>query len=158
MIKRSIPQGIQRLACFADMLDYGFYATVDELDQIVEGKQFENDERFRDGFYLEHVLPAINWWVEVNKSLLWESGIERDVVLEPALEEERSRILGLLNNVLASYTAALEEGPFYAPLEIIRTPAGMELLKRYRLFTRAVGAFAKQLWPKFDWQWLLEKA
>ena len=37
-----------------------------------------------------------------------------------------------------------------------RIPAGMELLKRYRLFTRYVCSFAQEVWPEVDLKLIAE--
>jgi hypothetical protein len=108
---------------------------------------------FADGFYLEDVLPAISWWIQVANSLLYGRSMD-GMPFEPGFEEEKAKLQALLSDVLSSYPAALAEGPFYSNSPSRRAPAAMELLKRYRLYTRYVWAFGREMWPEVNLKWL----
>jgi hypothetical protein len=155
MLLSVVPPGLQRLAVHRESLPYTFL-TINELDEIVEGKDTEDLEHsIADGIYLKNVLPAIDWWTDVALDVAGGNGME-DEYYTPAYDAQKNGLLALLNDALSSYTAALTETALHRDSE--RIPAGMELLKRYRLFTRYVCAFAQEVWPNVDMGWLLKQA
>ncbi len=74
-----------------------------------------------------------------------------------AYEDKKRNLIALLNDVLSCYAAAFAESGLSLSASD-RIPAGMEMLKRYRLFTRYVCAFAKEVWPNVDLGWLFKQA
>jgi hypothetical protein len=157
MILSVIPEGIQRLAdCAADAPHR--YFTVAELELIVKGEDTKDlESSLADGIYMQGILPAIEWWIQVADCLLCGTGIKSKFADEE-FEEQRTKLLSLLNDVLSSYSAALAEGTWYSLHNADRVPAGVELLKRYRLYTRYVCAFAREIWPNLNLEWLLKQA
>jgi hypothetical protein len=156
MILSAVPEGLQCLAECAGRLPHMTF-TVDELDAIVEGKDTEDlESSCADGCYLGAVLPAIDWWLDVAQDIASGNGMKQDHCT-PAYEEQKHNLLALLNEVLSSYAAAFAEAGL-SFTDSLRIPAGMEMLRRYRLFTRYVCAFAKEVWPEVELGWLLKQA
>jgi hypothetical protein len=154
MITSAAPEGIKRLVDYAgDLNVFGF--SVAELDEIADGKNTEvHLESVGDGVYLFSLLPSIDWWAGISTCLSLgrsTAGIYGD----PACEEHRKRILPLLNDVLTSYAPALAVTQLYS--DSYGGAASMELLKRYRIFTRAVCDFAHDVWPDVDLDWLYQQ-
>jgi len=141
-------QAVAILSEFASDLPHVRF-TGEQLDLIVSGEQDEEMESsFADGYYLSYVLPALNWWIELAETL---STFQKRGT-------ERTKLVPLLNDVLSSYTNAVAEGPCYSTAQTRRVPASMELLKRYRLYTRSVCALAQQICPGADLSWLVGQA
>jgi hypothetical protein len=156
MILSAVPEGLQRLAECGERLPHICF-TVDELDAIVEGKDTEKlESSCADGIYLQDMLPAINWWLDVAQDIAGGNGMKHDFWM-PAHEDQKHNLLALLNDLLSSYAAAFAEAGLSFSASP-RIPAGMEMLKRYRLFTRYVCAFAKEVWPEVELGWLLKQA
>jgi hypothetical protein len=159
MILSAVPEGLQRLAACGKNLPRVCF-TLDELDAIVEGNNTEDlESSCGDGFYLHSILSAINWWTNVAQDIAGGNGMEAKFVV-PEYEGQKRTVIALLNDVLSSYAAAFAESPYYCSDDVSsgRVPAGMELMKRYRLFTRYVCAFAKEVWPDVNLEWLLKQA
>jgi hypothetical protein len=156
MILSAVPEGLQRLASCSERLPWTCF-TVDELDAIVEGKDTEDlESSIADGIYLQGVLPAIKWWLDVAQDMAGGNGMKHDFCIS-AYEDQKQNLLALLNDVLSSYAAAFAEaGLSFSASD--RIPAGMEMLKRYRLFTRYACAFAQEVWPEVELGWLLKQA
>jgi hypothetical protein len=158
MIVNAAPAGITALAERRDDLPH-FILTIDELDEIVEGKNADAMESsFPGGSYLLDVLPALDWWVECTKAL--SLGKSTDWIdFHPVFEREKSKLIELLNDALSSYAAALAEASFYSDTKFGQAaPAGLELLRKYRLYTRHVCAVAREMWPDVNLDWLLKQA
>jgi hypothetical protein len=156
MILSALPEGLQRLAdCGARLPHMTF--TVDELDGIIEGRDTEAlESSCADGCYLDAVLPTIDWWLDVASDMVGGNGMEHDFSM-PGYEDQKQNLTTLLHDVLSSYAAAVaESGLSFSASD--RIPAGMEMLKRYRLFTRYVCSFAQEVWPGVDLGWLLKQA
>jgi hypothetical protein len=112
--------------------------------------------------HVKFVLPAIDWWTGALKAMSNAGYDEDDIRYEPALERQKSKLLGLLNDALCCYASAVaEDSHFSNPDSDIlcrEKPATVELLRRYRIYTRAVCALAKEAWPKADLDWLYKLA
>jgi hypothetical protein len=159
MILSAVPEGLQRLAECGERLPrvLPMLLTIDELDAIVEGKNTEDlESSIADGLYLQNVLPAINWWLDVAQDMSGGNGMKH-TLWSTAHENQKRNLIALLNDVLSSYAAAFAEAGLSFSASP-RIPAGMEMLKRYRLFTRYVCAFAKEVWPEVELGWLLKQA
>jgi hypothetical protein len=156
MILSAVPEGLQRLAECGERLPHICF-TVEELDAIVESKDTEDlESSCADGIYLQSMLPAIKWWLDVAQDMAGGNGMKHDF-WTPVYEDQKHNLLALLNDVLSSYAAAFAEARLsFSALPKI--PAGMEMLKRYRLFTRYVCDFAKEVWPEVELGWLLKQA
>jgi hypothetical protein len=156
MIISAIPEGLQRLAATGKPSSNIMF-TIGELDAIVEGKGTEDlESSVADGIYLQGMLPAIKWWLDVAQDMAGGNGMKHDF-WTPAYGDQKRNLIALLNDVLSSYAAAFAEAGLSFPGSP-RIPAGMEMLKRYRLFTRYVCAFAKEVWPEVELGWLLKQA
>ncbi len=156
MILSAIPEGLQRLSECGRLLP-SICFTVDELDAIVEGRQAEYFEAdYADGNYLDCILPAIDWWMYVASVVAGGNGMEHNR-WTTAYEDKKRNLIALLNDVLSCYAAAFAESGLSLSASD-RIPAGMEMLKRYRLFTRYVCAFAKEVWSNVDLGWLFKQA
>jgi hypothetical protein len=158
MLLSALPEGLQRLAQCGSRLPYMMF-TLAELDGIVEGKDTEDlESSCADGIYLQGMLSAIDWWTDVAQDIAGGNGMKAEFDVA-GLEGQKHNVTALLNDVLCSYAAAFAETPYYSDdLTSCRIPAGMELLKRYRLFTRYVCSFANEVWPSVDLGWLLKQA
>jgi hypothetical protein len=155
MLLSVVPPGLQQLALCRGRLPYNCL-TIDELDAIVEGKDTGDlESSIADGIYLTHVLPAIDWWIDVALDVAGGNGMEYEFCI-PAYDVQKRNLLTLLNDALSSYSAALAEVAFHCNSE--RIPAGMELLRRYRMLTQYVCSFAQEVWPNVDMGWLLKQA
>lgn len=154
MIMSAAPEGIRQLAEFAeDLKHFGF--SVAELDEIADEKNTEAHlKSVADGVYLCSLLPSIDWWVGISTCLSFgrsAAGIYGD----PAFKKQRDRLLPLLNDTLTSYAPALAVTQRYSDSD--GGAASLELLKRYRLFTRAVCEFARDVWPDVKLDWLYQQ-
>jgi hypothetical protein len=156
MMLSAVPEGLQRLAECGERLPRICF-TVDELDAIVEGKDTEElESSCADGIYLQGMLPAIKWWLDVAQDMAGGNGMKHDFCT-PAYQDQKHYLLALLNDVLSGYAAAFAEAGLSFSASP-RIPAGMEMLKRYRLFTRYACAFAQEVWPEVELGWLLKQA
>lgn len=94
-------------------------------------------------------------WIDIAKSVALGRG--NSFSTEPGFEEQKKELAELLKATLSSYAAALLEAPEFSDSRSRRT-ASIELLRQYRLFTRAVCVFAKEMWPEVDLAWLMREA
>lgn len=153
MLLRCTPEGVQRLAWSLEHLPNhltGF--SVEELDEIAAGENTEQHlVNVGDGTYLDGVLPCLNWWIGVAEGLTFGRSIE-GTWADPTFEGQRKKLLTLLNDTLSSYAAALAVTLHYSKYS--PSESGLELLKRYRIYTRAVCDFAREVWPEVNLEWL----
>jgi hypothetical protein len=108
------PEGLKMLAEWGEDQTQLHYVSIDELDEFVEGINTpeHTDEVLLDGIYLQGVLPAVDWWIDVADALL----LGRNKVGtwgEPEFNEQQAKLIALLNDVLSGYAAALAESPYY---------------------------------------------
>jgi hypothetical protein len=75
----------------------------------------------------------------------------------PDNEKERNEICKLLSDVYGAYVPALKSG-YSFDRNWDDNGAGLNLLKRYRLFTRSVCTLAQQVWPQANMERLLQEA
>jgi hypothetical protein len=118
---------------------------VEELDRIADGAATEEDrgDVICEVQWFEGFLDSVDWWSTAVGSLLRKHhkfGSSPD----PASAEQGEEIFRLLGDVLMAYVPAKREWIYADELD---REASMELLKRYRLFTRYVCAFAQKLFP-----------
>jgi hypothetical protein len=152
----AVPEGMQRLAACIQSVPEDFCLTAQALDEIAEGKHTEiHIGRVCDGLYLQYMLPQINWWVQVAEALTF-GGTMKGVYADPAYKEMRTELLSLLNATFSSYTAAIAATQYYSDSD--DSTVHFDLLKRYRMLTKFVCSWAKQLWPKVDLDWLYGQA
>jgi hypothetical protein len=126
--------------------------SVMRLDEIADGKLDESIEHdFTFGFYKGSMLSNLDWWVEVMKTLAWGGYDEEDADFNEPFEQKKENLIELLNDALSSFTASLAEDFRFTTADNRRSsPATVEFLKRYRLYTRAVCAVAQESWPNAD--------
>jgi hypothetical protein len=154
MITSTAPEGIRRLVDYSEDL-HGFGFSVAELDEIVDGKNTAAHlESVGDGVYLFSLLPSIDWWAGISTCLSLGRSTAGNYG-DPAFEEHRKRILPLLNDLLTSYAPALAATMCYSGS--YGGAVSLELLKRYRIFTRAVCDFARDVWPGVNLEWLYQQ-
>lgn len=132
---------------------------VDLLDEIIEGKadtkSLEDD--FLSGCYLHEILPSLDWWMDISNTIS-HGRFDRSTNVQTVFDKHKDRLIELLNDALCQYTSALAESNNFRDRDSDEAPASIELLKRYRLYTRAVCAFAKEVWPEVEFGWLLKQA
>ena len=133
-----------------------------ELDQIVAGENIR-DYSFQlfGGEYLEQRFhDDLDFWELVILEIMVNSD-EDDFGASPEKIARREKLLGLRSEVLNAYLATFREGYLFgacADGSVIReAPASIELLKRYRLFTRGVCEAAKEVWPNVNLQALFDQ-
>jgi hypothetical protein len=170
MLRSAVPYFIAKLLEYSNNPP-SLCFSVDTLDGIVAGKSdtksveegFKNDyyldgRGFKGAQYLVEILPSLGWWVKVTMALSY-SGYAQDLLdFEPVFEREKTKLLELLSDVLSSFAAALAENTSFSNSSSKLAPASIELLKRYRLYTRAVCDVAEEAWPIVDLDWLLKQA
>jgi hypothetical protein len=132
---------------------------VDHLDELVAGESNTEslEAGFVDGRYFDQILPSLEWWIDIMRALSWGGNDPNDIDIQPAFEKQKANLLKLLKRVLSGYAEALAEDSYFSGSDSRRAPASIELVKRYRLFTRAVCAVAQDLWPQADLGWLLRQ-
>jgi hypothetical protein len=157
MLMHAAPEGIRSLAKFAeDLNDFGF--SVAELDEIADGKNTAvHLENVKCRVFLLDILRSIDWWVGIStcpshgRSVRWVDG-------DPALKEQWEQLLHLLNDVFASYTPALDAMQRYSRSGVAASAAAdIELLRRYRIYTRAVCDFVRDAWPNVKLDWIYQQ-
>jgi hypothetical protein len=134
-----------------------FAFSLEDVDQLVDNPEKNPDlEGWRFGACTQFVLPAIDWWTDVLKAMSNGGYDEENIGYQPALERQKPKLLELLNDALCCYASAVaEDGHFCADSDTFeKKPATVELLRRYRIYTRAVCAVAKEAWPMADLDWL----
>jgi hypothetical protein len=157
MLKSAAPEDIQSLAEYAeDFNPFGF--SVAELDEIADGKNTAvHLENVKSRVFLLDILRSIDWWVGISTCPPHGRSV-RGIDGDPAFEEQWEQLLHLLNDVFASYTPALDAMQRYSRSGVAASAAAdIELLRRYRIYTRAVCDFARDVWPHVDLGWLYQR-
>jgi hypothetical protein len=122
-----------------------FYFTVQELDELVAGSDPETDAlRIEAGGYMAGLLPAVDWWIAVLDAIAFEK--DGHSVTGTDFKDERAHCVNLLHVALTTYSDALR-GTYRFEDDVV-VEAHIKLLKSYHLFTRAVCAYAEQVWPE----------
>ena len=157
MLISATPTGIKELA------DCGksrptFHLPLDVLDKIVEGKANtkELEEEFSYGYYMHEILPSLVWWINVSQALSLRR-FDGPSHIQPVFDKHKDKLIKVLNDALSQYALALAETNEYRGVHPEGAPASIELIKRYRLYTRAVCAVAQKVWPAVDLDWLLKQ-
>ena len=131
---------------------FRFEFSVHELDEIVDGLLDDPMEVDPDGGYLISFWNYFDWWLRVSEELgdglVPQSG---HGVTNPAFERYKARLRELEVDVLKSFPDAHLAEPGFHDHRLLPQ---LELLKRYRLFTRFLSRTAKQLWPNESLRWL----
>ncbi|WP_158792449.1 hypothetical protein [Granulicella sp. L60] len=131
--------------------------SVEDLDAIYEGRyKYARglEEDLLDGRYFNEMLPAVGWWVEVTQALSRARFADNDTVFD----RRKNLLLKLLDDVLSTYAAALAEGNSFCDTQPEGSPASIKFMRTYRMFTRAVCALAREIFPNVDLHWLLKQA
>ncbi|HTV54037.1 MAG TPA: hypothetical protein VMI06_03900 [Terriglobia bacterium] len=107
-------------------------------------------ESIPDTIYLDdagtcicNVLPSLDWWRQV-AACLAQVGQDDDLNPSATLKPCRQKLLSLLDDTLRAYVSAESQGPSY---EYSDGDATLELLRRYRLYTRYIVELAQRTWP-----------
>jgi hypothetical protein len=121
------------------------------MDQLLDGKLEVTGELYDHQVmcswdWIDDFMPTLNWWI-VLSDIAFEGGNP------PATAHHRKALSGLLVDVFMAYEPAHQEANSYAE----KWPDGtatLELVKKYRTYTRYVTAFALEVWPDL----ILERA
>ena len=97
--------------------------------------------------WFDDFLPALNWWRAVGDVALETSLDQNELGPDPALKEQRHTLSRLLADVLQAFLPALQESSPYSAEFASNGDEAIELLKRYRLYTRAVEQLVLHVWP-----------
>jgi hypothetical protein len=155
-IESAAPEGIVRLAACLERLPSRTSFTVAELDAILEGDtSIERFGSLPDGSYLQNMLPRINWWVSVSRALTF-GNTQGGIFCDPTQADKRDVLLSLLPPVFDGYVAALRNTQHYT--EDDDYCVHLEFLKRYRILTKFICAWAEELWPNANLRWLHKQA
>jgi len=153
---RVVPLGLRLLAESEDNAPGSYYFSSAELDEIVAGKNTEEHlVHVGDTSYLSGLLPRLNWWIGISSDLSVGRSVA-GVFGDPMFERQRDALLPLLQEVLSCYPAAVAAAQRFSGLD--GGIACLELLKRYRIFTRAVCDFAREVWPDVNLEWIIAQA
>lgn len=98
--------------------------------------------------WFDEFLPSLNWWRSLGDLALETSIDEGDFGPDLSLQEQREGLLRLLTEVLLAFVPAQQETSAYSEAWGCGGPATLDLLKRYRLYTRAVEQLVAQVWPE----------
>jgi hypothetical protein len=136
-----------------------------ELDMIADGIDELPDDSIlvvRDHWF-DGFLASLNWWRQVSDMLLvsgdYKFGLRGpEFAQEPVFAHHREALLKLLDDTFAAFAPAWQEGCYFSADWLHKGEATRELLKRYRTFTRYVGAFAQERWPEVNMRALLNRA
>jgi hypothetical protein len=137
-----------------------FRVRVDELEAIAHGAKAQEVSEVMDfSFWFDDFMPSLNWWREVSDSLLHSKDVDLTLPPEPSFAAHRQTLSKLLNDTLSAFSPAWQVGCYVSDdwLENGRATL-LELLKRYRLFTRYVCALAQEIWPDVNLERLLEQS
>lgn len=127
--------------------------TVLELDEIAKGKELPRQcSHMGDGHYLHGLFSSLGWWKSVAEQLT--SGRE-SVYADPQFRKEREKGLKLLAEVFSGIVPAMAQTMFYTETDSLEPH--IELLRRYRRFTRHVCTWARKVWPEVNLQRLLKR-
>lgn len=124
---------------------------VADLDKIVDGKMRRKIAPYLlfDGYLLSNIRKHIDSWIQIASDLNLGNGPEAK--FQPAYARQRQALLGLMDDALSSYSAAFSQNSRWGERSdtkrVLDQKPVIELIKRYRLFTRYVCKFAKEVWP-----------
>jgi hypothetical protein len=103
--------------------------------------------------WFDDFLPSLNWWRMLASAALEghnpESG-EDQFGPHPTFWHHRETLSRLLRDVMLAYVPAEQELSAYSKDWRDKRAATIELLKRYRLYTRYVESFAMEVWPEMN--------
>jgi len=132
---------------------------IGELDRIADGVAVEDDSILAcKGFWFDGFLENLSWWKTVSEILLGSKDVDHKFFPEPAFAHHQEALLKLVNDTLAAFAPAWQEGSEFSSDWTERGEATRELLKRYRTFTRYVCTFAQEVWPDVSMGPLLKRA
>jgi hypothetical protein len=115
------------------------------LDEVAHGRKSKRHiEKAKDStYYIDELYASTGWWTRI----IYEASIGRNRRRPPKeLYEE-------MNDVFCCFAGVYRESHVYE-LDGHRT---LELLKRYRIFTRSVCSFAQEVLPDMNLQALLDQ-
>ena len=162
MFDVGLDQSTELLCVIARMMENerALHFKIDELDRIADGLEMEDDSILWDrSYWFDNFLPSLNWWKDISDILLGSKDTDYKFLPEPAFAHHCGALAKLLNDVLAAFSLAWQEGCYFSDYRLTENgEATRELLKRYRLFTRYVGTFAMEIWPDVNLKGLLNRA
>jgi hypothetical protein len=118
----------------------------------------ELDHRFDDCISDSHswfrsFLKVLGAWIEIS-DLALESRNPNTLDFQhgpnPSFSPRRQELSGLLEAVMVAYEPAHKESSPYSADWATRCEATRELMKRYRLYTKCVQEFAREVWPGIE--------
>lgn len=138
--------------------DFDFCLDVNQLDEFADG-EISDDLRYglgERGWWFDDFLAILNWWRSVSEVLLGSTEAGDDLRPEPAFSHHRQALVKLMGDVMEAFVPAIQEGHTYSGDWMNVFTASQELVKRYRLYTRYVCAFAQELFPDVNMERLLK--
>jgi hypothetical protein len=161
MLLSTAPPAIKKLVeCGECVPTLGF--PLEELDEIVDNPENDPDSGgYKFVTCASSVLTAIGWWTDVMTAITFGGYDSDDIDFQPAFLQRKSELMGLLNDALSCYASALAEDCYFetpgSARKSTKNTATVELLRRYRIYTRAVCSVAKDAWPEGDLDWLFKQ-
>lgn len=150
-----LPMGLAMLGSSLEEPPPGIQSRVDELDAIVDGTAATPEQAgYADGTYMGRFLEHLEWWKDASEALLCGRGMESDY--GNSYPEQKAKLRALIGDILDAYKDALAQTVFFQ-LDDANPAAHYVLLRRYRLFTRYVCAFAQEVWPEANLKRLLQQ-
>jgi hypothetical protein len=135
-----------------------FPFSIDQLDRIADGKMDDEEDVLTEEFaWLKDLRTCLGWWEDTATGLLDAHEPEHSQLLPRTdTEKERNEVCELLSDVYGAYVPALKSG-YSFDRNWDDNGARLNLLKRYRLFTRCVCTLAQQVWPGVNMDSLLQQ-
>jgi hypothetical protein len=115
-----------------------------ELPDCLYGEGFGFDEVFT---WFDDVPESISWWMRLANLAMEKpgSGVNREYSPNPKLSDRRKELSGLLARAMEAVAPANDEMAIYGmrayPLHVT-----VDLMRRYRLYTRQVEALLFEVW------------
>lgn len=135
-----------------------YLPTREELNQLLAGHM--TTELWSLVFAERHVwigdfLQSLNWWIKLSHAALEIRNTDGDDRPNPDFFDRRVTFSHLLEHVMAAFVPAMRDTSTYAEDWDDREAATVDLLKRYRLYTKAVETFVLEVWPEVGRELLL---
>jgi hypothetical protein len=123
----------------------------EELDDLVNGLSDSEIETDLAGYisdleaynWFEDFLPALNWWTILSDFPFYGAN-------SPGLAKRDGELSQLLTDVMVAFQPAHKEARSYADHWPGLGVNIVNLLKKYRLYTRCVSALIRETWPDLN--------
>lgn len=136
-----------------------YLPTGEEIDQIIGGTMPDHDVIIVHRHeWFDDFLPALNWF-RMLSDLALEGHNPKEFEFtdgpNPMFAGQRRELSRLLTEVLVAFGPAHQESSAYSADWLLNRNATIEMLKRYRLYTRYVEQFTLEVFPTLDPELLL---